>query len=364
MAIHTKPTGTGRGRYARRATRTHISHRRLRHPGRVIAAVIGTVVVIVAALIWGSVLDRRSEAIRDREAARDWILDEGIAPPLLTDVPAVRAMTIFPEENIGPILIAGEHGGILLPLAASDGTLYFASAVAAEAGLLPSVDGDAVAGDAPMSTGLSLADEVERIARRDLRVILTYTVTYPTITDAPRRTYRRGLELALLAEYAAAGADELLLVGLPCGEEAADRETVTFVEELRGMLAADPQPPAVGISLPLTALATDPSAEDASSVANTEALTDADRFSSSEPLYVGHITPGRLSQVCDFLALDLRGETAVSLEERLSQLSYAYVRYSLRLLLPQDDSVTEVALRHGFDRLLETGGEDALTAAP
>ncbi len=351
--MHHEPGSTGRRRYARRATKARFTFKPPRHPGRLIAIAVGVLAVTVTALVWGSALARKSEAYRERESMHDWMLDEGIAEPSPVSVPDIRAVAITPEQNIGPILIAGKHEGILLPLHAPDRTLYFASTVAAEAGLLPAQGGsespDGALDGTAMREGLSLSEEVDRIARRELRVILTFTVTFPDAPDAATATYRRGLELALLTEYAAAGAHDLLIFGLPCGTDAADREAVAFLTELRALLSTYPTPPAVGAVLPLSALATE---ENATDPAPPEA-TDTSEANGAAALYAGRLTPGRLGAACDFLVLDLREETADSLEVVLPHLSYAYVRHSLRLLLPADEAAVDTALGHGFERVFE-----------
>ncbi len=338
MPLRSSKDGTGRRRYARRSTKSRLTVRPPRHPGRLIAIVCTVVLTVVVALIWGSVLDRRSEAYREQESARDWMLDEGITTPHPVAVPDVRAAAILPEQNTAPFL--SDYGGILVPLRAPDGGLYFASEVADEAGILPVAPPLSDASGA----GLSLTDEVHRIARRGLRVIATFTVTYPDAPDAATRAYRRGLELALLADYAASGMDDLLILGLPCGHDAADREAVAFVADLRALIGSLPKPPTVGCVLPLSVFRSDKdaSAEGADPTEETE----------ETPLYAGRLTPGRMAEAFDFVVLDLRAETVESAEALLPHLAYAYVRYSLRILVA-DGEVATVPIRHGLERVFE-----------
>ena len=74
------------------------------------------------------------------------------------------------------------------------------------------------------------------------------------------------------------------------------------------------------------------------------------------PIYAGELTPGRMLKVCDYLTLDTRGY-GDSINQLLLGMQYAYVRYSLRLLMPVSApaAITTAASR-GFGRILEYEG--------
>lgn len=313
-------------RYANRSTKRRLSLRPPKHPGRIIAVVLAAVAVIVLALVWGSILKRQSDAFRDAESRGEWMLDTTITSPIVLDVPdAYRATAILPRGDVGDILIAGKHQGILLPYRGSDGAPLFASAVAQSAGMT-------VSPSAP-----DLTDEVTRITRRDLRLTCTFTVTFPSETDPAVRAYRRGLELSLLLECAEAAPNDLLLFGLPAGNDDLDALSVAFLEDLTELLSSLPNPPAIGVALPPSSFETDA----------------ADLYEDG-PLYAGNVSPGRIAHAASYLALDLRGQDAATLEALLPHLSYTYLRHSLYLItdkaLPE---ATDAAIRHGFLRVME-----------
>lgn len=326
-------------RYAKRSTKRRLTLRPPTHPGRIVAIVVAAVAVIVLALVWGSSLKRKSDAYRDAESRGEWMLDTSIASPILQDIPeSYRAVAIPPEGNVGDILIAGNHGGILLPLCDDEGAPLFTSAVAREAGL-------AVAEDAP-----DLPDEVYRITRRGLRLTCTFTVTFPSVSDPSVRMYRRGLELALLSEWAAAGADDLLILGLPAGTDELDRLSVDFLNDLNAGLATLSDPPAVGVALPLAAFESD---EPVGATTPIEGSTE-DTSENDAPLYAGNISPARLCASASYLALDLRGRDTAAVEELLPHLSYTYLRHSLYLITDMaTPATTKAVLSHGFLRVME-----------
>ncbi len=340
MPFRTRYEAHERRRYTRHSTKHRLPLRPPAHPGRIVAVALAAVGVIVLALICGSVLKARSDSYREAQAADAWTLNEDTATAIPAAVPALRAVAIEPEASVGDILIAGEHEGVLLPLCDAEGTPYFASRVADEAGL-------PVSPDAP-----SLTDEVARIRRRGLRVICTFTVTFPEAADTASATYRRGLELALLCELAEAGFDDLLLMGLPAGNDADDAQSVDFFTELRALLATLPTQPAVGVALSIDAFASDSARAEADASPNTaEGASSAEETAS---LYAGAVSPARLRRVCDYLSLDLRTYTAEEVAALLPRLQYAYVRHSLRLVLNrEDDEAVSYALSHGFERVFE-----------
>ncbi len=335
MAIRKKRESRARQRLALRPTK---NPRRPAHLGRIVSIALAVVAIVALALIWGSHLKAESDAYHEALEMGAWTLDPEMTVSRPVSVPDIRAISIKPEGNVGDILIAGDHEGIIMTLAADNGTLLYQSAIGTTAGL-------PVAADA-----IPLAQDVERVQKRDLRVICTFTVTCFKETDAASRTYLRGLELALLRECAEAGADELLLLGLPAGNDNSDSLAVDFLTDLRSLLSDLPRPPAIGVALPLQSYATD------KSYVPTD--PEADRISGipegTSPLYAGNITPARILNVCDYMAIDMRSLTPDEVAAALPHIRYAYVRYSLRLLVDKaaPDSV-ENTLSHGFKRIFE-----------
>ena len=310
-------------RYARRATRKGWVLRRPAHLGRILGCVAAAALVAALALVWGSYLKAEADARHAAAERGEWTLDPETATPIPVDVPDIRAVSIKPQGNVGDILIAGEHDGVILPLGSASGTLNYTSSVAAEAGL--SMAPDAV----------SLPEDVARVQKRGLNVTAVFTVTCFEETDPALRAYRRGLELALLREYAGAGMDDILLLGLPAGDSASDGLSMGFLTELRTLLADLENPPALGAALSL-------------------ACIDGGGTETETSPYAGNLTPARILKACDYVALDLRGCTEEEAAAVLPRISYAYVRYSLRLLLNrQTPASAEDALSHGFERIFE-----------
>ena len=308
------------------------------HLGRIIAITVAVIAVILLALGCGVYLKARSDAHRQAVEEGNWMLDEGVPPYRPISVPSIRAVAIRPEGNVGDILIGGLHGGVILPLQDGDGTLLYESDVAASAHLTMS------------ASPVDLSDDVARIAKRGLNVTCVYQVTCFDTTNSAERTYRRGLDLALLREYAEGGMHDLLILGLPAGNDSADRLTVAFLQDLYALLSELPKRPAIGVALPASAFASD------DTVTPTDPKADelAGLPEGTTQIYGGNITPARILNQCDYLAMDLRGETSEGVASVLPHIRYAYVRYSLRLLLSQEaPDAVEDALSHGFERLFE-----------
>ena len=247
----------------------------------------------------------------------------------------------FIVKSVGEdILIAGKHGGVILPFCGDDGVPLYASKVANAAGM-------AVSAAAP-----SLPDDVARVSRRGLNVTVVYTVTCFSTPDAAVAAYRRGLDLALLLECAEARPHDILLLGLPSGKDVNDRRAAEFLTELSELLEGLPARPAIGVALP-------PSAFAARSDSGDETDTDT-------PLYAGTLSPARLLTFCDYLAMDLRAMSAVGVTTLLPDIRYAYTRYSLRLLVNVTDrEAVDTALNAGYGRIFEmdpppaaNGGEE------
>ncbi len=320
-------------RYGRRSTKARSVFRPPAHPGRWIAGGLAVIVVVVGALVWGNALKTKSDAYRaDKEAGR-WTLPPESVAHSPTARPDCRLLEIRPLGDVGPIVIAGSHDGVLLPLRDAAGALYYASDTATEAGLvIPAAE--------------ALLEDVERLHKRPLLATGFYHVTCFSDSGTAAEIYRRGLDLALLYEYAASGIDELLLLGLPTGTDEHDAQAVAFLEELRELLSTLPSPPAVGVALPLSAFES----------------TDAGDETDEVPVYAGEISPGRIGRACDYLALDLRSMTAEETDALLPRLAYVYQRYGLRLLVNRDESgIAEELMAHGFVRIYEMKADEPLT---
>jgi hypothetical protein len=331
-----KPKGSRR---IHRFTTKQGSIGRPAHLGRWIALILTAVLTVIAALALGTHLKAKSDAHRAEVEKGQWTLEDTVIPANPVSVPDIRAVSIIPEGNVGDILIAGKHGGIILPLQDKDGTLYYTSEVASAARL------------AMNASPVSLSADVARVQKRDLNVTCTLLLTWTSEPTPALRAYRRGLELALLREYAEAGMDDLLLTGLPAGSEDFDRITVAFLEELRALLSELENPPAVGVALSPDAFATDATyTPPLDPTADVEAGIPA----GTAPLYAGNISPSRIRNACDYLAMDLRDKTSEEAAAILPHIRYAYARHSLRLLMDKTDTEAVAdALSHGFARIFE-----------
>ncbi len=318
MALRKKRESRAQRRYTRSSTKKGTVLRRPAHLGKILCCAAAAVAVVALALVWGSYLKAESDAYHAAAERGEWTLDTGIAsldPP--ASVPDGCALAIKPEGNVGDILLTGSHNGVIMTLTSADGLLPYASEIGRTAGL----------SEAPEA--VSLAQDVARVKNRGLRVICAFTVTCLDAEDPAVRAYRRGLELALLREYAAAGMDELLLRGLPAGNDEADRLAMEFLRDLRALLADLPSPPAVGVALSPAC------------------------FRSGET-YAGNITPARILSACDSIAMDLCAMTADKVSALLPEINYAYVRYSLRLLTDKNTpAIAADAISHGFTRVFE-----------
>jgi hypothetical protein len=169
---------------------------------------------------------------------------------------------------------------------------------------------------------------------------VVYAVTCFSVADTAETTFRRGLDLALLRECAEARPNDILLLGLPAGNDVSDRRAVEFLQELNALLSELPSRPAIGVALPPSAFATRSDSGDE---------TDTDT-----PLYAGTLSPARLLTYCDYLAMDLRAMSAVGVTTLLPNIRYAYTRYSLRLLVNQTDrEAVDATLGAGYGRVFE-----------
>lgn len=314
-----------RSRYSRHATKRRMALRMPTHPGRIVAVVLAAVGVIVLALVWGSILKAKSDAYRAAEEAGEWTVEENATPVLPVSVPDVRVCAIDVGEGVG--FLRDRYHGVVLPLRDGEGNLTFASRIADTAGTATDSLPD-------------LSAELTRISRSEMYVVGTFAVTSLSETDPALSAYTRGLEMALLRELAQSGIHDILLTGLPAGNDAADALTVAYVEDVLALLSDMESRPAIGVCLPISAF----EAEDGS---DGEDETDV-------PVYGGRLTPGRILRVCDYLTMDLRGIDPIIVEQNLPHLAYPYTRYALRLVLPKEaGELIDAAMSHGFDRLVE-----------
>lgn len=328
MAMKPKREARVGRHYARSATKKGWVLRRPAHLGRIIAILAAILLVTVLALVWGSYLKAEADARAAAAERGEWTLDPDTAVPVPVDVPDGRAMAIRPQGNVGDILIAGEHDGVILPLGGLDGALHYISTVGETA-------------HAPISeNAVSLPEDVARVQKRGLYVVCVFAVTCLNTEGTAESIYRQGLELALLREYAEAGMDEILLLGLPSGSEEQDWQTVEFLNELKELLQDLETPPAIGVALPPVCF-------------TTEDVITGTETGKADP-YAGNMTPARILSACDSIAMDLRDRSSEEVAAILPRISYAYVRYSMRLLLDVNSpAVVEDALSHGFDRIFE-----------
>lgn len=296
---------------------------------RAAVTVVVCLAVVAVALIWGSALKRRSDAYHAGLEADAWTASTQAALRQIT-VPDFRGGAISPGGEL-PRLPADASGAVVTLSENPDGHLGYAFPTAATAGLT-------VAEGAPTPEA-----EVGRLHRAGLRVLGIFRVqclddVYRA--DPAAAVLRRGVELSLLTSAARAGIDELLLLGIPCGNDDADARALDFLRELKQLLADSGT--ALGVALPADAFVR----------AEGETVPDAfaqDSTGAGIVQYTGWRTPGRMLSVCDYLALDLRTADSDSAGELLRGFRFTYARYALRLLVA-DAAVSETADAHGMRR--------------
>ena len=348
MAIRRKRESRDQRRYTRRSTKRGFVLRPPAHPWRIVGGALAVIAVVALALIWGSHLKAKSDAFREAEERGEWTLeaDQAVSRPM--DLPDVSARSIKPMGNVGDIIIEGKLDGVIMTLNRTDGTLCYRSTIGEMAGL-------AVEADAP-----TLSEDVNRVSKRGLHVTCVFTVQSFDTEDAAAKTYLRGLELALLREYAEAGMNDILIMCLPAGSDAKDRLSVEYLQDLRDLLSDLPSPPAIGVALGLSDFTTEdhdipiPPQTEATDESDTSALPPVKIPDGKPPHYVGDVTPARFLHVCDYLAVDLRALTTEEVDAVLPHLPYAYTRYALRLLADVNvPGIVEDMKSHGFKRVLE-----------
>ncbi|MBQ9779769.1 MAG: hypothetical protein IJW00_02375 [Clostridia bacterium] len=310
-------------RYARRALRRG-ALKDPRKTRQTVLIISGALVVVILALIWGNHLKAESDARRAAEEAGEWLLDENAATPIPVAVPAINAGYAPPSGKMA--------NSDKLKLQAVTFDLGSCTSALPYSVSLPEGSGMSIADGAP-----ELASEVRRFKNAGLRVICVFTVTSLSATDMTERTLRQGQEMTLFSLFAKAGVDEILLLGLPVGNDSLDTAATKYLMEIETLLASVPTTvPAVGVALYPAAFAGEVSED-------------------GTILYAGSLTPGRMLAVCDYVTLDLRG-LGTQVDTVLQGMQYAYVRYNLRLLTAQTQpELTDAAVSHGFSRILEFG---------
>ena len=327
-----------KNRYNRNSTKRRLTLRPIRHPFRVLAISIGGVCVVVAAVIWGNVLQNRSDQYRaDKEAGR-WTVEtvtDAEVLPQSKDVPDVKAWPLDPGDGLNDFY-SNKYSAATVWLSLEDGSMPYTSEVALAAGR--------ACGDRPLSR------EIQKLHNNDLRAVGVFSVRSLNESEDNGSTalsnYLVQTELAILEEYAAMGLDELILVGLPTDSRSA--ASLAFVTQLRSRMPAENTPLlGLGVSLDVMAGAME-----------------------------GSTLPAQYMTVCDYLALDMTdpqqyasyaapvgdAEDAENTDEPaftsdLSRLlyryRYPYLRYNLRLLFDssQSEQIQE-AVSYGFERFL------------
>lgn len=328
-----KPRKTSPVRVSRRYRAGVTRRSRLRLSRDVRRRILLTAAVCLAvaavALVWGSALKRRSDAYHAGLEADVWTVATD-APLRQTAVPDFRGGAISPGGDL-PELPSDASGAVITLSENADGQLGYAFSTATTAGLT-------VAEGAPTPES-----EVGRLHRAGLRVLGVFRVqcldeVYRA--DAAAAVLRRGVELSLLTAAAQAGVDEILLLGVPCGDDEADARALDFLRELKQLLADS----GTALGVALTA--------DAFVRVEGETVPDAfaqDGAESGVAQYTGWRTPGRMLSACDFLALDLRTADAETAGELLRGFRFTYARYALRLLVA-DSAVSGIADTHGMRR--------------
>lgn len=333
-------------KYRHKSTRHFVtdSPRRLRtrkaFPWRpVLSITLSILLVLTVAFVWGSSLKRKSDAYRASVEKNAWTLDTQVVPLSQVHVPDFRGPSFSPGEALGRVTAHKAYTGVFLHITQdADGTLNYALPLAEHASLR-------VAEGAP-----TLSSEASRIHAAGLTVTGIYEVRCMDIayTSQPALfAYQRGLDMGIIVHMAEAGVDDILLVGLPYGDDATDAQTIDFLTECKQLLeisSVASRSPAIGVLIEQDGLAL--------RLHEAESHDDLPSESEEDMLFAGRMTPSRLLTVCDYLVLDIRDIPPEQADEILKKVSYAYVRYSLRLMSNHPDVISQAEL-HGFTRIME-----------
>lgn len=327
-------------RPSRRAVR--VTRRRRARPTpevwRRAALIVGVgLLTVVVALVWGTILKRRSDRYRASQLAGDWEADTS-APLPQAEAVELRGGRIAPDGTLPET--PAESTCVCIRLSENaNGRLDYALSGVADVG--PEVEPGAP----------TLTAEVERLHRQGMRVIGLFEVqclNEAYRSDPAVAVLRRGIEQSLLLSAAGAGVDELLLLGCPSGGEL-ESGTLSFLQETRQLLAETDPDLLFGVVLPVDAFVR---VEDETVPALYGDETDPDGVLQ----YTGWRTPGRFLSVCDRLVVDLR---AVPIEEADTQLRgfrHSYAHWGLTLLI-DDATISELADLRGMRRQLYVEGD-------
>ncbi|MBQ9162947.1 MAG: hypothetical protein IJX74_06695 [Clostridia bacterium] len=337
--LNFKPAKTRRMRRQSTKIRKVVRARNLKP---VIVISCACLAVVTVAVIWCSLLGRQADKYAEMQSEGRWTLGEDDVTPQPSSVPVTLSSPLSPSQTVWDIKAYGDIAaeGVTLDVY-SDGKPNYYSDVGLAAGL----------SDSDM---YSLPKKVAAMHSESIRVTCTFYITSlaatPAGADAAVQSYRRGVELALLEEFALSGMDEILLLGCPVSVDNADggnTRTIEFLRELTQRLSiSDPDsPPAVGVALPIEMI---------------------------DGIYHGDTSAATILAYCDFIAMDMQnsedyplyggsdldyeqgadtedGENFSPLSDMLSRFAYAYQKYPLRLLFnsEQTSSIT-TAISHGF----------------
>lgn len=305
-------------RLARRATRrTSLHGHRPILKKQILIWGAACLVIIVAALVWGNYLKTESEALRNAESAGEWSLNTEIAIPLPVDAPEFHAGFAAPTQKMQTTQKL-DYDAATFDLGSCISPLPYAVE-------LPTVSGMTVADGAP-----ALASETGRFHRANLSVVGVFTVVSLEAESKAEEQLLHGMEMSLLTLYAEAGIDSFLLLGL--SQNTANAQA--YLADVKALLASVAPSVSVGVALP------------------PDAFEGGAADTADGAVYAGNPFPGQILAVCDYLALDLRN--CQDPDAILSYVSYAYMRYSLRLLTPLErPEVAAAAIGHGFGRIWE-----------
>lgn len=299
--------------------------------------------VVAVAVIWGNALGRRADSYEASKNNGEWVLDEDDATPPPQNVPITLSSPLTPAQTFWDVKTYDGRGcdGVTLNVY-SDGAPNYYSDVGIAANL----------SDSDM---YSLPKKVKSMHENGYRVTCVFYIdslsSVPAGSDSAVQSYKRGIELALIEEFALSGADEILLVGCPITVDGADggnQRTFDFLRELGTRLSAEQYSataPAIGVALSIEVI---------------------------NGIYWGNTAAATVLSQCDFLAMDMRNadeyplfggstfdyvpvqsededDATSPLNDMLKRFSYAYQQYPLRLMFTDEQRAEIVeALSHGF----------------
>lgn len=247
-----------RSKYARR---TSVSIRRSEKIPIIVGVAIFVVAVFVFSVIVGNILLDKAESYTP-EDERYTRSPEGILIPT-HDVPAVNAYvykfgsdaTSYTDEGIVDLSLCLRY---------EDGSIAYNSEIGGQMGI------DSV------TSGVDLGENIAYLHECQAKVCAYLFLDFLSDENTLNGRMTRAYELSLIEEAVVAGVDDILLMGLDVNESNVG-EVVDFLEEIK-KFSGDVH---VGVALDCVAV-----------------------MKAEEDVYLA----GRLSAVCDYIALDLRAE--------------------------------------------------------